>query len=111
MNSADGVVGLNNLGNTCYMNSALQCLSNLDLFRQYLLSMAFKDEINLANPLGSQGEVVMALAKLYYQMWNKVCAYGYVNPSNFKKTFCKHNIMFQGYEQHDSQEFLSQLLD
>ena len=88
MNSADGVVGLNNLGNTCYMNSALQCLSNLDLFRQYLLSMAFREEINLANPLGSQGEVVTALAGLYYQMWNKACAYGYVNPSNFKKTFC-----------------------
>jgi ubiquitin C-terminal hydrolase len=44
-------------------------------------------------------------------MWNKVCAFGYVNPSHFKKIFGEHNIMFQGYEQHDSQEFLSQLLD
>ena len=58
MNAADGVVGLNNLGNTCYMNSALQCLSNIECFRSYLLTMAFREEINLANPLGSQGEVV-----------------------------------------------------
>ena len=107
INSADGVVGLNNLGNTCYMNSALQCLSNLACFRQYLLSMAFGKEINKDNPLGTGGEVVTQLASLYYSMWNKACAFGYVNPSTFKKVFCDHSIMFQGYDQHDSAEFLA----
>ena len=34
--SSDGYVGLANIGNTCYMNSALQCLSHTDHFRQYL---------------------------------------------------------------------------
>ena len=34
-----GVVGLSNLGNTCYMNASLQCLSNARLLREYVVSL------------------------------------------------------------------------
>lgn len=111
VNASDGVVGLNNLGNTCYMNAALQCLGNLECVRHYLLGMHFYSEINTSNILGSKGEIVTALAKLWYNKWNKSCSYGHVNPSHFKKIFCEHSPMYQGYEQHDSAEFLAQLLD
>ena len=33
----DEVCGLHNVGNTCYMNSALQCLRHTKQFREYLL--------------------------------------------------------------------------
>jgi ubiquitin carboxyl-terminal hydrolase 4/11/15 len=36
--AANGVMGLNNLGNTCYMNSAIQCLSNIAPFREYFMT-------------------------------------------------------------------------
>ncbi|KAJ3013885.1 UNVERIFIED_CONTAM: Ubiquitin carboxyl-terminal hydrolase 15 [Siphonaria sp. JEL0065] len=37
----NGIVGLNNLGNTCYLNSALQCLLQTPDLMQYFLSTVF----------------------------------------------------------------------
>ncbi|XP_033751882.1 ubiquitin carboxyl-terminal hydrolase 44-A-like [Pecten maximus] len=34
-----GITGLRNLGNTCYMNSILQILSNLEQFREYFMHL------------------------------------------------------------------------
>ena len=73
--------------------------------------MHYREEINLENPLGSKGEVVTHLTMLFYRMWNKSCSWDFVNPSTFKKVFCKQNAMYAGYDQHDSAEFLASLLD
>lgn len=37
-----GTVGLQNLGNTCYMNSALQCIRSVEELTQYFLSMPIR---------------------------------------------------------------------
>ncbi|KAJ8598430.1 hypothetical protein CTAYLR_007661 [Chrysophaeum taylorii] len=104
-----GATGLVNLGNTCFMNSALQCLSHTPLLRAYCLSESYTSEINRTNPLGYQGRMVEEFAAVLRQLWSE--QYRCVAPHKFKRALARVKPQFAGNDQHDSQEFLAEMLD
>jgi len=104
-----GRVGLTNLGNTCFMNSSLQCLSNTIPLTDYCLGYDYRKEINRDNFLGTQGELVTSYTELMKQVWlgqNQT-----LEPAAFLSCLCRFAPQFKGGQQHDSQELLTFLLD
>ncbi|CAF3401063.1 unnamed protein product [Rotaria sp. Silwood1] len=104
-----GLCGLSNLGNTCFMNSALQCLSNVPALTDYFLHDEYRKHINRDNPLGMKGDVALAYGELIHEMWSGTG--NYCAPSSLKKNVARYAPQFSGFAQQDSQEFMSFLLD
>ncbi|KAI5465828.1 hypothetical protein BGZ63DRAFT_420363 [Mariannaea sp. PMI_226] len=104
-----GAVGLQNLGNTCYMNSALQCVRSVEELTKYFLTGTYLEEVNKSNPLGYNGKVAVAYGNLLKEIYME--GKGSVSPRDFKTTVGRCRSTFSGWGQQDSQEFLGFLLD
>uniref|UniRef100_A0A7S2W2S4 Ubiquitinyl hydrolase 1 n=1 Tax=Rhizochromulina marina TaxID=1034831 RepID=A0A7S2W2S4_9STRA len=106
---ASGAVGLINLGNTCFMNSMLQCVAQTPLLTPFFLEGKFKGDLNRRNALGTGGKLTEAYSELLKKIWSS--SYSTLAPKEFKAVLGKHAPQFAGYQQHDSQEFMSFLMD
>lgn len=130
-----GIAGLENIGNSCYMNSILQCLNNIPIFSayirneslqklEYIFSKRFRD--NKEEYSERQIEelcektITCQLQKLFDNMWviksDGVNLYfpiisGSFIRSNLKDVIDTVGPFFSGMKQHDSQEFLNFILD
>ncbi|XP_007084224.3 ubiquitin carboxyl-terminal hydrolase 31 isoform X2 [Panthera tigris] len=113
-----GVAGLRNHGNTCFMNATLQCLSNTELFAEYLALGQYRagrpePSPDPEQPVGrgtqGQGEVTEQLAHLVRALWT--LEYTPQHSRDFKSIVSKNALQYRGNSQHDAQEFLLWLLD
>jgi hypothetical protein len=105
------------------MNTALQCLLSTTEFTHFFLRGFYKKEINVDNPLGKQGKIAEAFKLLTDEMHShtetwlpRQNQWGYAvhsfEPLHFKRAISDLNAgMFRGFEQQDSQELLSSVLD
>ncbi|XP_061823673.1 ubiquitin carboxyl-terminal hydrolase 31-like [Nerophis lumbriciformis] len=135
-----GVAGLKNHGNTCFMNAILQCLSNTELFAEYLAleqfrggaaggggggvgeagsgtdSKASKSNGVLVQKKGSRQQQQQESGEVTEQLSGLVRAlwtfeYTPQHSRDFKNVVSKSALQFKGNSQHDAQEFLLWLLD
>ena len=97
--SAPRVHGLSNLGNTCYMNAALQCVYGTAAFKDAFM----KDLSGLPN-----GELSTELRNLLKEMSS--ASKEAVKPLQLKLLVQNSFHGFSGSSQQDSQEFLTALL-
>ena len=104
-----GLCGSQNLGNTCFMNSSIACISNCSELTYYFLSKKFLKDINKSNRDGAGGKLAMAWYDLIYYYWNSNHRYG--NPHSIKSIVASKNRKFSGYQQQDSNEFMTVFLE
>ena len=115
------LIGLNNVGSTCFMNATLQCLLHISELNLYFLN-EYPNDYNILRTKNSSSETMGNISLAYYNVINEVYLKSiqcnnnyYMNnnsfaPNEFKETLGKYNSQFRYYEANDSKDLILYLL-
>lgn len=107
--SKEFTTGLQNLGNTCYMNCIIQCLAGTSALSLAFVDGSYKRYINVNSKLGYKGVLAQRFADLVQTMYKDNVSS--VGPTALKYFSGTVRDIFRGSEQQDCQEFLTFILD
>jgi ubiquitin C-terminal hydrolase len=96
-------IGINNLGNTCFINACLQILIHCPLFIYKLIKIENEKLINEKTPTTSN---FLSICKMMMETQENS-----IDISSFKNLLALNHKLFEGYLQNDSQEFCRILLE
>ena len=108
-----GLVGLKNIGNTCYLNSSLQALSNTLQLTHYILSDRWKNEVSIeVNKKRHEYYIFSNYIRLLVEIWSTpVNEKATLVPKTFKSNLEAFVKKYVGYDQHDAHECLTYILE
>ena len=108
------LIGLNNIGATCFMNSTLQCLSQTKSLTNYFLDNKNKDNI-INNNIALTNKNELQLSPIYFELitklWDKNGNCKSFSPYNFMNTVEKMNSLFKQGQAGDSKDFIIYILE
>ena len=95
------LIGLGNIGATCYMNATIQCLSNIESLTNYFL---IYQKIFLNNRV--KYDLTREYAKLIKNLWEVKPIKKFYEPYDFKSKIGEKNSLFSGIAANDSKDLI-----
>lgn len=130
--NCNGIIGLNNLGNTCFMNAPLQCLFHIPQLKEYFMKQYYLYDLNYDNKYDKNCQLVKSFSQLLTTVYKtkittKISTSSStkrgdnneeeeeeiidsISPLSFKNSIDLLYPKYKGVEQHDAQEFFSDII-
>ena len=107
------LIGLNNIGATCFINATLQCLSQTRDLSNYFLKESNENKImnnNIAQKDPTALQLTPSFLKLIKNLWSKTRTKPY-SPNELVHTIEQINPLFKQGEPGDSKDFIISILE